>query len=161
MPAQSLRVLAHLRPARHALARVLAAGLVEGLLTVAQAVAVGSLVVAVVTDPASGELGRLTAWVVAVVALRALASYVVEVSASTAAGQVSTAMRHRLLDAMTRLDPARLARHRTGELALWATRGTAAVRAVPDPLRTCRWSWPACCRSPRWPRSSGSTGSAG
>ena len=44
-------------------------------------------------------------------------------------------MRHRLLDAMTRLDPARLARHPTGELALWATRGTAAVRAVPDPLR--------------------------
>ena len=142
MPVRDLRVLAHLRPARHALVRVLAASLVDGLLTVAQAVAVGTLVVAVVTDPASEELGRVTAWVVAVVALRALASYVVDVSASTAAGQVSTAMRHRLLDAMTRLDPARPARRPTGELALWATRGTAAVepyltRYLPSLVLAC------------------------
>jgi ATP-binding cassette, subfamily C, bacterial CydCD len=142
MPVRDLRVLAHLRPARRALARVLAASLVEGLLTVAQAVAVGTLVVAVVTDPANGELGRLTAWVVAVVALRALASYVVNASASTAAGQVSTAMRHRLLEAMSRLDPARFARHPTGELALTATRGTAAVepyltRYLPSLVLAC------------------------
>ena len=95
---------------------MLAASLVEGLLTVAQAIAVGSLVVAVVTDAASGQLARLTAWVVAVVALRALASYVVDVSAATAAAQVSTAMPRRLLGAITRLDPGRPARHPTGGL---------------------------------------------
>ena len=127
MPRGDARVLSYLRPAHRSLARVLTGNLVDGLLTVAQAIAVGSLVVAVVTDPASEDWRLPAAWVVVVVVLRALASYTVAVSASTAAGQVSNNLRHRLMDATTRMEPATLARHRTGELALWATRGAAAV----------------------------------
>lgn len=127
MPRRYAGVLPYLWPARGALARVLAGSLADGLLTVAQAVAVGSLVVFFVAEPASAGWREPAAWVAVVVALRAMASCTVEVSASTAAGQVSRNLRRRLLEATTRMEPATLARYRTGELALWATRGAAAV----------------------------------
>lgn len=127
MPRRRSRIPTHLWPARRPLAWVLTAGLVDGLLTVAQAVAVGTFVVKVVTDPVAADWQASATWVVVVIAARALASYMVDVSAARAASQVSMTMRHRLLDATTRMAPATLARRRTGELALSATRGTSAV----------------------------------
>jgi ATP-binding cassette subfamily C protein CydCD len=114
-------VLAHLRPARGSLALVVASGVTGGLATVAQAFALGSLVVAAVTAPAGGW--QRTAWAFgALVLVRTAAAYVGQRAAARAAGEVSGALRDRLLDA---------ARHADGpdpdRLTVLATRGVAGV----------------------------------
>ncbi len=121
------RLLAHLRPARPALLRVVGAGTVGGLLTVAQAFAIGTLVVELVSRPGGDGWHPAAAWLALVVALRALSGYVVDVSSAVAAGQVSVALRRRLLDAVTRVDADDLETRRTGEVTLLATRGTTAI----------------------------------
>jgi ATP-binding cassette subfamily C protein CydCD len=114
-------VLAHLRPARASLALVVASGVAGGLATVAQAFALGALVVAAVTAPAGGW--ERAAWAfAALVLVRTAAAYVGQRAAARAAGQVSGALRQRLLDAARRVDgpgPDRL--------TVLATRGVAAV----------------------------------
>src|SRR4051794_3021667 len=127
MLARRDRIAAHLRPARRSLSWMVTGGLVDGLLTVAQAIVVGTLVVTVVSRPAAADWRRTAASVVVILVLRALASYVVDVSAAAAASTVSTTMRRRLLEAAIWTDPATPADRSTGELALWATRGTSAV----------------------------------
>ena len=74
----------------------------DGLLTVAQAFAVGSLVVVGRGRP-GGRAGGAGRWGSPSVALRALASYAVERVGSTAAGGLAATAR-RLLDAATRTD---------------------------------------------------------
>lgn len=112
-------VLTHLRPARGPLAAVVAAGVVGGLATVAQAFALGALVVAAV----SGDSWSSAAWWLAgLVLLRTATSYVGQRAAVRAAGDVSGALRMRLLDAARRVDgvvPARL--------SVLATRGVSGV----------------------------------
>jgi ATP-binding cassette, subfamily C, bacterial CydCD len=120
-------LLPHLRPARRPLALGLAAGVLSGLLAVAQAWSAGLLVVRLVTDPASDHWHAPALALAVVVALRAGAGYVVDVTGARAATLVSTALRHRLLAAAAAMDPWALSRHRTGELTALATRGTAAV----------------------------------
>ncbi|WP_104106742.1 thiol reductant ABC exporter subunit CydD [Nocardioides sp. 616] len=120
-------LLPHLLPARRPLALGLAASITVGLLAVAQAVAAGLLVVRLVTDPGAGQWHGPALVLAVVVALRAGAGYVVDVSGARAATLVSTALRRRLLAAAAAMDPWELSRHRTGELAALATRGTAAV----------------------------------
>jgi ATP-binding cassette subfamily C protein CydCD len=114
-------VLTHLRPARGSLALVVASGVTGGLATVAQAFALGSLVVAAVTAPVGGW--ETAAWAFgALVLLRTAAAYVGQRAAVRAAGQVSGALRDRLLDAARRPDgpdPDRL--------TVLATRGVAGV----------------------------------
>ncbi|HYJ27211.1 MAG TPA: thiol reductant ABC exporter subunit CydD [Nocardioides sp.] len=114
-------VLRHLRPARGALSLVVASGVVGGLATVAQAFALGALVVAAVTPPAGGWAGA--AWAFAgLVLLRTAAAYVGQRAATRAAGEVSGALRQRLLDAARRSDDLSPAR-----LVVLATRGVAGV----------------------------------
>ncbi|WP_299930148.1 thiol reductant ABC exporter subunit CydD [uncultured Nocardioides sp.] len=113
--------LPHLRPARGALSLVVASGVVGGLATVAQAFALGALVVAAVTPPAGGWHGP--AWAFAgLVLLRTAAAYVGQRAAARAAGEVSGALRQRLLDAARRSDDLPPAR-----LVVLATRGVAGV----------------------------------
>ncbi|WP_101524765.1 thiol reductant ABC exporter subunit CydD [Nocardioides houyundeii] len=120
-------LLPHLLPARRPLALGLAASITVGLLAVAQAVAAGLLVVRLVTEPGAGQWHGPALALAVVVALRAGAGYVVDVSGARAATLVSTTLRRRLLAAAAAMDPWELSRHRTGELAALATRGTAAV----------------------------------
>ncbi len=120
-------LLPHLRPARGALAAGLAGGLGAGLLTVAQAFATGLLVVRLVQDPAGDAWHQPALWLAVVVVLRALASYVVDVSAARASGQVAVALRHRLLEATTDLAATELGGRHSGETTLLATRGIAAT----------------------------------
>ena len=122
------RLLPHLRPARTPLAVALGAGAVSGLLTVAQAFALGTLVVDVATAPAGDGWHTPAVWLAGVVLAGAVTSYVVDVATARASGQVSTDLRHRLLSA-TRRRSTHWTCHagRTGELTLLATRGLAAI----------------------------------
>jgi len=114
-------VLTHLRPARGALALVVAGGVVGGVATVAQAFALGALVVAAVTPPDGGW--QTAAWAFgAAVLVRTLAAYVGQRAAARAGGEVSGALRQRLLDAARRTDGIAPAR-----LVVLATRGVAGV----------------------------------
>ncbi len=111
----------HLRPARPALAVVVGSGVLGGLATVAQAFALGALVVAAVTPP-DGGWHVAAAWLAVLVLLRSGSAYVGQRAAVRAAGQVSGALRGRLLEA---------ARHTADvaptRLAVLATRGVAGV----------------------------------
>ncbi|WP_416958022.1 hypothetical protein ACNKF0_10135 [Nocardioides sp. T5] len=142
--------LPHLRPARGALSLVVSSGVVGGLATVAQAFALGALVVAAVTPPAGGWHGP--AWAFAgLVLLRTAAAYVGQRAAARAAGEVSGALRQRLLDAARRSDDLPPAR-----LVVLATRGVAGVE--PYVTRYLPALVPAAVLpSSRWPRSPGST----
>ena len=117
----------HLLPARRPLVVGLVAGTAQGLMAVAQAWAVGVLIVRLVTDPGAGGWHEPAYWLLGIVAARALASYVVDVSGARASAVVSTVLRRRLLDAAARLDPVDLSSRRTGEMTALATRGMAAV----------------------------------
>ena len=121
------RVLIHLRPAHRALLGVLAGGTLGGLLTVAQAFAIGTLLVRLVDGSPAGAWHPAAWWLVGITLGRALLAYVVDVASARAASQVSLALRHRLVSATLDLDATALSRRRTGELALLATRGMTAI----------------------------------
>ena len=129
------RFLPHPAPARAPLAGVMAAGVASGVLLVAQAFAVAALVAALFAG-ATGQDWRAaqTAAVAlgAVTVGRALSSWVVDVLAARASAVVTTTLRRRILAAALSLGPAALSRRRSGDLALLATRGVAAV----DPYLT-------------------------
>ncbi|PKH41258.1 ATP-binding cassette, subfamily C, CydCD [Nocardioides alpinus] len=114
-------VRTHLRPARGALALVVACGVVGGLATVAQAFALGTLVVAAVTPPAGGWHAAAW-WLAGLVLLRTATSYVGQRASARAATEVSSALRDRLLQAARHLDDLSPAR-----LSVLATRGVAWV----------------------------------
>ena len=118
------RVLTHLRPATRALLGVLAGGTLGGFLTVAQAFAIGTVLVRVV---GGADWHPAAWWLVGITVARAAAAYAVDVASATAASQVSLALRHRLLRATLDLEAQDLSRHRSGELTLLATRGMTAV----------------------------------
>ncbi len=111
----------HLRPARGALAVVVASGVVGGLATVAQAFALGALVVAAVTPPAGGWHGAAW-WLTGLVLLRTATSYVGQRASTRAATEVSAALRDRLLEAARHLEHVSPSR-----LTVLATRGVAGV----------------------------------
>ncbi|MGD9962133.1 thiol reductant ABC exporter subunit CydD [Nocardioides sp.] len=121
------RLVPHLKPARVPLIGALAASLVGGLLTLAQAFAVGHLIVSLVSNPASGAWRGAAGWLALIVVLRAVCGYAADTGAAAAASRVGIALRDRLMSAAGRVDATALSQHRTGELALLATRGTAAV----------------------------------
>lgn len=112
-------VLSHLRPARGALAVVVACGVLGGLATVAQAFALGALVVAAVSGNDWASAGW---WLVGLVLLRTATTYAGQLAAARAAGEVSGALRLRLLEAVRRTADVAPAR-----LSLLATRGVAGV----------------------------------
>ena len=117
------RVLPHLRPARWALAGVVAGSTAGGLLLVAQAFALARLVTAAVGGE---DLTGPGAWVLATFAARAATGWLTDRAAARAAGQVGTALRGRLTEAALALGGGP-SRHRTGELTVLLTRGVAAV----------------------------------
>ncbi len=119
------RVLGHLSPARGALVAVVASGITSGLLTIAQAFLLASLVVRLVADPTRTDWHPLALALVLVVTGRAGCSYISDTCAVRAAGQVSTRLRERLLSAAERLPEAE--RPATADLTVLATRGVAAV----------------------------------
>ena len=114
-------VLTHLRPARGSLAVVVASGVVGGLATVAQAFALGALVVAAVTAPAGGWHPAAW-WLAGLVLLRTASAYVGQRASARAATEVSGALRDRLLQAARHLDGVSPSR-----LSVLATRGVAGV----------------------------------
>ncbi|WP_082600666.1 thiol reductant ABC exporter subunit CydD [Nocardioides sp. Soil777] len=118
-------VLPHLLPARRPLAVVVGAGAAAGLLTIAQAVAIGALVVELVDDPAGGAWHGAALALLVVVGLRTLVDHLGELASARAAARVSSTLRRRLLDAATQ-------RLGTGgpdpdDLVLLATRGATSV----------------------------------
>ena len=112
-------VRTHLRPARGALAVVVASGVLGGLATVAQAFALGALVVAAVSG---SDWTGAAWWLVGLVLLRTATAYAGQLAAARAAGEVSGALRLRLLDAVRRTADVAPAR-----LSVLATRGVAGV----------------------------------
>lgn len=120
-------VLAHLRPARRALAVVVAAGLAGGLLAVAQAVALGTTLVRLVSDPAGGAWHGPAAWFAAAAAGRALAGWLGDAAAATAAGTVTVTMRRRLLEAVLLREAPGTARRSAAAVTVLATRGVGAT----------------------------------
>ena len=112
-------------PARRPLAVVVGAGVAGGLLTIAQAWAIGALVVRLVTDPAGDGWHGAALALLAVVGLRTLVEHVATLASARAAARVSTTLRHRLLAAATTRpgaggpDP--------DDLVLLATRGATSV----------------------------------
>ena len=121
------RILGYLRPARRSLIGVLAGGTFGGLLTVAQAFAMGTLLVRVVQDPAGSGWHEAAWWLAAIVIGRAVAAYLVDTASAAAAARVSLPLRRRLLEGALAMDAQALSRRRTGELSLLATRGMAAI----------------------------------
>lgn len=116
-------VLTHLRPASTPLSVVVVTGVLAGLMTVVQAIALGALVVAAVTDPTGVGWHTPAWWLVGAVTLRVAVTYVGQLAATRAAAVVSTTLRERLVQAArTRYDSA----DRRG-LTLLATRGVASV----------------------------------
>lgn len=113
------RLRSQLAPARAELLGVGAAGLVSGLLVIAQAWAVAGLLVAAVRG--DSLLGWAAA-VVAVLAGRAVLAGVADLLATRAATLVGTILRRRLM-----LSAADRPRTATGEVAVLATRGVAAA----------------------------------
>lgn len=120
-------LLPHLRPARRALAVVLGAGLVGGVLLVAQAFALGTLVVELVARPTGSTWHAAALATVTVLCLRGLTAYAVDVAAAHAAVRVSSTLRQRLLRATLGREAGALSRERSGELTLLATRGVSAT----------------------------------
>ncbi|GAA1448607.1 thiol reductant ABC exporter subunit CydD [Mycobacterium cookii] len=112
-------VRTHLRPARGALTIVVASGVLGGLATVAQAFALGALVVAAVSG---SDWTNAAWWLVGLVLLRTATAYAGQLAAARAAGEVSGALRLRLLDAVRRTADVAPAR-----LSVLATRGVAGV----------------------------------
>ena len=112
-------VLSHLRPARGALVVVVASGVLGGMATVAQAFALGALVVAAVSGNDWTNAGW---WLVGLVLLRTATTYAGQLAAARAAGEVSGALRLRLLEAVRRTADVAPAR-----LSVLATRGVAGV----------------------------------
>ncbi len=128
------RLLPHLTPARLPLAGVVVAGALQGLLLVAQAFAVAALITSLFSGARTGSWDATVASATAfglVTLGRAATSWLVDVLSARASARVTTTLRRRLLAAALDLGPA-AARRRTGEVALLATRGVAAV----DPYLT-------------------------
>ncbi len=130
------RLLPHLTPARLPLAGVVAAGTTSGILLVVQAFAVSKLITSLFAHAADGE-----SWSSAIAAGlvlggatlgRALMSWLVDVLSARASAIVTATLRRRLLTAALDLGPYGLSRRRSGEVALLATRGVAAI----DPYLT-------------------------
>jgi ATP-binding cassette subfamily C protein CydCD len=129
------RLLPHLTPARLPLAGVVAASTASGLLLVVQAFAVASLITALFAGASDGSwdaavdagvlLGLVTVG-------RAATSWLVDVLSARASAKVTATLRRRLLTAALSLGPYGLSRRRSGEVALLATRGVAAI----DPYLT-------------------------
>ncbi|GAA5070127.1 ATP-binding cassette subfamily C protein/ATP-binding cassette subfamily C protein CydD [Thermocatellispora tengchongensis] len=110
--------------ARH-LALCLAAAVLAGLLVLAQAELLAGVL--------SGGFAPSALWVLAgVIAVRALLGWVQGVAAGRTAGGVKSALRRRLLGRLHDLGPARLTRHRSGELVTLTGRGLDAL----DPYLT-------------------------
>ncbi len=115
------RLRAMLAPARTRLAGVVAAGVLGGLVVIAQAWVVTGLLVAVLRG------GELTGWalgVVGILALRARPGAAADLGAARAAAEVSTALRRRLVRAYVERSGSATA---SGEAAVLATRGVAAA----------------------------------
>jgi ATP-binding cassette subfamily C protein CydCD len=130
------RLLPHLTPARAPLAGVVAASTTSGILLVVQSFAVAALVTSLFSGASGHGSWRpaITASMVLglVTLARALMSWLVDVLSARASVIVTTTLRHRLMTAALALGPFGLSRRRSGEVALLATRGVAAV----DPYLT-------------------------
>ena len=129
------RLLPHLTPARLPLAGVVAASTFSGLLLVAQAFAVAALITALFSGATSGSWEGATRAGVAlglVTVGRALTSWLVDALSARASGKVTAVIRRRLVRATLALGPTGMAHRRSGEVALLATRGVAAI----DPYLT-------------------------
>lgn len=121
------RHLPLLRPARGALVALVLASVVTGLLVVAQAFALGWLVVAVLDDPTGSGWHRPAAVLALVVLGRVAGGLVGDLAGARAAAQVGAGLRARVLAAIRRAGPVGLTGRRTGGLSLLATRGVTAA----------------------------------
>lgn len=121
------RLLPHLRPARGALAGVVGAQALGGVLVVGQAFALGALVARLLADPQGTGWHAPAAWFAAALVGRALAGWFADVAAARAAVRVSEHVRRLVLRRALDWEATELARHRTGELGVLATRGVAAL----------------------------------
>ncbi len=130
------RLLPHLTPARLPLAGVVAASTTSGLLLVVQAFAVAELITSLFAHASGEETWHgaiLAGAVLGVVTLgRACMSWLVDVLSARASAEVTTTLRRRLLTSVLEQGPYGLSRRRSGEVALLATRGVAAI----DPYLT-------------------------
>ena len=121
------RILPYLRPAHRPLVGVLAGGLSGGLLTVAQAFALGTLLVRLVEDPGgTGWVEPARGWPRSCWPARWRPTSWTPARRRPRPGSPSRCGRGILAGALA-LDPQALSRRRTGELSLLATRGMVAI----------------------------------
>lgn len=121
------RALPHLQVARPWLATVVAASTLSGLAAIAQAFALGTLVVQLLTRPTESAWLTAGIWLVGITAVRALAGGLSDYAAARAAGLVSLRLRHLVMSAALRQGWDSSSRRKAGELGLLATRGVSAV----------------------------------
>jgi ATP-binding cassette, subfamily C, bacterial CydCD len=121
------RALPLLAPARSALAGVVAAGVLGGVLVAGQAFAVATLVAELLAGPGGSGWHSAAVWVVGIALTRAAVSACADLAAARAAAQVTTRLRQQVVRAALDLGALGLSRRRSGELGLLATRGVVAV----------------------------------
>ncbi len=121
------RVIPFLRPAHRWLGLIVAANTLGGLATIAQAFALGTLVVRLLGSPASTGWMSAAQWLVVLTVVRAACGALSDNAAARAAGQVSIHLRDQVMRAALDQEYDAAARQRAGELGLLATRGVTAV----------------------------------
>lgn len=124
------RLLALARDSSLPLAATILSGFLTGLLTIWQALSISRVVDGVfLGGQYSGDVAAILRLLIFIIFLRALLSWLGEVSANTLAVQVKTNLRRRLFDKLLRLGPAYTRGERTGELVNIVNEGIEALDA--------------------------------
>lgn len=121
------RVLPYLRPARFSLSLVMVGSVLTGLATIAQAFALGTFVVAFLTDPSGSDWQLALLWLLVATATRGIVSGVADLAAARAAGQVSVNLRRLLVVHSLEQQNHETKSDSVGARSLLATRGVAAT----------------------------------
>lgn len=126
------RVLPYLQPARSSLGVVLASSVLGAIATIAQAVALGTLVVELLADPSDHRWLQALMWLLIATLIRGITSTLVDLAAARAAGQVSGNLRrllvgHSLVASSSHESPGTGQTKSLGASSLLATRGVAAT----------------------------------
>jgi ATP-binding cassette subfamily C protein CydCD len=121
------RVLPYLQPARYALAVVMASAIMSGIATIAQAFALGTLVVELLADPGGSNWHAPLWWLLVATAIRGISSAASDLAASHAAGQVSVNLRRLLVVHALKERDSTDGSDSVGARSLLATRGVAAT----------------------------------
>ncbi|HNM97333.1 MAG TPA: ABC transporter transmembrane domain-containing protein [Marmoricola sp.] len=120
-----VRALPHLRVAQGWLLAVVAGSTLQGIAAIAQAFALGALIVDLIAGRPQWQVAA--GWLLAIALVRALGGLASDYAAAQAAGRISSRLRGLVIRAALNQGYDETARRRAGELGLLATRGVSAV----------------------------------